>query len=60
MRAFVSLRKLLSGNEVLARKLAELEKRYDSQFKIVFDAIRQLMSAPAPRRGQIGFKPAGK
>ena len=56
MRAFVSLRQMLASNEVLARKLAA-EKRYDSQFKIVFDAIRQLVSGPARSGRQIGFKP---
>jgi hypothetical protein len=60
MRAFVSLRQMLAGNEVLARKLTELEKRYDSQFKIVFDAIRKLVSAPVRSGRQIGFKPNEK
>jgi len=60
MRAFVSLRQMLASNEVLARKLQELEKRYDRQFKIVFDAIRQLVSTPVRRGRQIGFKPAEK
>lgn len=50
MRAFVRLRRLLGSHEELARKLAELEKRYDAQFRAVFDAIRQLM-APQPRSG---------
>jgi len=43
MRAFVKLRELLATHKDLARKLEELEKKYDSQFKIVFDAIRELM-----------------
>ncbi len=43
MRAFVRLRQMLASNADLARKLDSLEKRYDEQFKIVFDAIRQLM-----------------
>jgi len=60
MRAFVSLRQMLASNEVLARKLQELEKRYDRQFKIVFDAIRQLVSTPVRSGRQIGFKPAEK
>ena len=46
MRAFVLLRRLLATNADLARKLAELEAKYDRQFKIVFDAIRDLMAAP--------------
>lgn len=56
MRAFVHLRKLLSSNAELAKRLEALEKRYDAQFKAVFDAIRQLMAPPVqPSRGKIGF-----
>lgn len=56
MRAFVRLRELLATHKDLARKLNEMEQRYDAQFKVVFDAIRQLMTPPAvaPRR-RIGF-----
>ena len=46
MRAFVRLRQILSAHKDLARKLNGLEKKYDAQFKVVFDAIRQLMSHP--------------
>ena len=62
MRAFVSLRQILSTHKDLARKLEELEKKYDSQFRVVFDAIRQLMAEPQePARPRIGFRPdAGK
>ncbi len=56
MRAFVRLRQMLASNAELSRKLAALEKKYDSQFKVVFDAIRQLMSPPEPRKRKIGFK----
>ena len=56
MRAFVRLRRLLASHEELARKLTELEKRYDTQFRAVFDAIRQLMSPPAKPRRSIGFR----
>ena len=57
MRAFVRLRKMLASNTVLARKLAALEKKYDEQFKVVFDAIRALMTPKADRsRKQIGFQ----
>ena len=56
VRAFVHLRQLLASNKELARKLNELEKKYDRQFKIVFDAIRQLMTPPQPKRRQIGFQ----
>ena len=55
MRAFVRLRELLLTNADLARKLAALEAKYDSQFKAVFDAIRQLMAPPQPPRPEIGF-----
>ena len=55
MRAFVRLRQLLSSNRELAKRLNELEKKYDSQFKVVFDAIRQLMTPPEPKRRHIGF-----
>ena len=55
MRAFVRLRSLLSAHADLARRLDELEQRYDEQFRAVFDAIRQLMVPPEPPRKQIGF-----
>ena len=56
MRAFVRLREMLLTNAGLARKLADLETKYDSQFKAVFDAIRQLMTPPpAPPKPEIGF-----
>lgn len=58
MRAFVKLRRLLATNAELARKLAELESRYDAQFKVVFDAIRELMKPPEPgSKRSIGFAP---
>jgi len=56
MRAFVQLRQMLSSHADLARKLEALEKKYDAQFKIVFDAIRELMTPPEPpRKRPIGF-----
>ena len=55
MRAFVRLRELVATHKDLARKLEALEKRYDAQFKVVFDAIRQLMSPPEPKKRKIGF-----
>lgn len=55
MRAFAQLRALLSTHADLARKLEELEAKYDEQFRNVFDAIRQLMTPPVPSRKQIGF-----
>ena len=57
MRTFVKLRQMLASNAELSRKLEALEKKYDAQFKVVFDAIRQLMSPPeTKKKGQIGFK----
>jgi len=55
MRPFVRLRQMLASNAHLARKLTELEKKYDTQFKIVFDAIRELMKPPEPNKRKIGF-----
>jgi len=49
------LRAMLSSHEDLARKLAALEKKYDAQFRAVFEAIRQLMTPPQPRGRPIGF-----
>ena len=56
MRAFVRLRAVLATHADLARKLSALEKKYDAQFRVVFDAIRELMTPlPKPRR-PIGFR----
>jgi hypothetical protein len=55
MRTFVRLRRLLASNAALSRKLAQLEQKYDARFKVVFDAIRQLMTPPEPKRRPIGF-----
>jgi hypothetical protein len=56
MRAFVKLREMLASNKELARKLEELEKKYDKQFAVVFTAIRRLMEPPPVKpRGRIGF-----
>lgn len=57
MRTFVQLRRMLASNAGLARELKELESKYDQQFKVVFDAIRQLMTPPQSKREQIGFRP---
>jgi hypothetical protein len=58
MRAFVRLRQMLASNAGLARKLAALEKKYDAQFRVVFDAIRELMTPPEPKKKRsIGFAP---
>jgi hypothetical protein len=55
VRAFLHLRSMALSVEQLTRKVAALESRYDEQFKIVFDAIRQLISPPDPPRKAIGF-----
>jgi ORF6N domain len=55
MRAFVRLRQMLASNAELARKLDALERKYDAQFKVVFDAIRQLMEPPERKKRKIGF-----
>ena len=56
MRAFVKLREMLAARKDLARKLEVLEQKYDSQFKVVFGAIRQLMAPSARPRRRIGFQ----
>jgi len=56
MRAFVRLRLLLATNSELARKLEALENKYDSQFKVVFEAIRALMAEPEKPKRKIGFR----
>jgi len=55
MRAFVRLRRMLSVHKDLERKLTDLEQKYDEQFKIVFEAIQQLMAPPVKPRKKIGF-----
>jgi hypothetical protein len=57
MRTFVRLRRMLADHEELSRKLAALEKKYDKQFKVVFDALRQLMApSPTTPKRKIGFR----
>ena len=60
MRAFVRLRRILASNADLARRLDELEGKYDAQFKVVLDKIRRLMTSPKPEpekpKRQIGFQ----
>lgn len=55
MRAFGKLREMIASHKDLARRLDEIEKKYDMQFKVVFDAIRQLMAEPEPKEKKIGF-----
>lgn len=59
MRAFVRLREMIASNKELARRLNELEKKYDAQFKVVFDAIRELMTPPETPTRRIGFRREG-
>jgi ORF6N domain len=56
MRAFVQLREMIASNKGLSRRLNELEKKYDGQFRVVFEAIRELMAEPEPKPRRIGFK----
>ena len=55
MRTFVKLRRMLESNEELSRRLDELESKYDEQFRMVFEAIRELMIPPEPKKNPIGF-----
>ena len=55
VRTFVQLRETLATHAELARKLSEMEKKYDTQFKVVFEAIRQLMTPPISPKRKIGF-----
>jgi hypothetical protein len=56
MRAFARLRRILLSHAELARRLDELERHYDQQFRVVFDAIRQLMAPPEPQPKRVGFR----
>ncbi len=58
MRAFVRLGQMLASHADLAGQLAALERKYDAQFRVVFQAIRELMEPPAPARKRIGFHAA--
>ena len=66
MRTFVQLRRLMDSNRDLAQKIGEMEEKYDGQFRVVFDVIRQLISPPAEPSRELGFhtipppKPAKK
>lgn len=57
MRAFALLRSMLASHADLARKLEALERKYDGQFRVVFEAIRDLMEHPLPAKKPIGFRP---
>jgi hypothetical protein len=56
IRAFIQMRQLLASQSGLMRKILEMEKKYDKQFVIVFDAIKQLMTPPNPTHRKIGFR----
>jgi hypothetical protein len=56
MRTFVRLRRLLVSHAELVQKLADLEQKYDGQFKVVFEAIQLILSPPAAGGRRIGFK----
>jgi hypothetical protein len=60
MRTFVRLRQILAAHADLQRRLDELEDKYDSKFKVVFEAIRQLMQPPEKPRKRIGFAAQSK
>ena len=55
VRAFVQLREMLSTHKDLKRKIEEMESKYDEQFQIVFEAIRQLLEADDKPKKKIGF-----
>jgi hypothetical protein len=56
MRAFTQLRGMLASHADLARKVEALERKYDGQFQVVFEAIRELMTPPVPAKKPIGFR----
>ena len=60
VRAFVRMRSMLASNAELSKKIESLEKKYDGQFKAVFDAIKKLMMPPDKPKGGIGFVAAKK
>ncbi|MBM4298420.1 MAG: ORF6N domain-containing protein [Deltaproteobacteria bacterium] len=55
VRAFAKLREAIRSNRAVLRRLSEIEEKYDAQFRVVFDAIRQLMNPPEPKKRKIGF-----
>ena len=55
MRAFVKFREMIASHKELTKRLDEMENKYDSQFKIVFDAIRALVAEPEPKEKKIGY-----
>ncbi len=55
MRTFVKLRAMTADNKALARRLNKLEEKYDKQFAVVFDAIREMMNPPQGEKQPVGF-----
>ena len=60
VRAFVRMRRLLASHAKLEKKLLEMEEKYDGQFTVVFEALKQLMAPPEPQRRKIGFRQEGE
>jgi hypothetical protein len=60
MRAFVRMRRLLTSHAKLDKKILELEEKYDGQFAVVFEALKQLMTRPEPQQRKIGFRGKGE
>jgi hypothetical protein len=60
VRAFVKMRNMLASNAELGKKIDALERKYDSHFKVVFTAIKQLMQPPDKPASKIGFTASGK
>ena len=60
MRAFVRMRRLLASHAKLEKKILAMEEKYDGQFAVVFEALKQLMAPPASKRHKIGFRQKGE
>ena len=56
VRTFIELRELLATHEEVRQKIGNMEKKYDHHFKVVFEAVRALISQPEKKKGKIGFK----
>ena len=56
MRAFVQMRRMMQSHRELSKRLDDLEKRYDEQFRVIFEAIHQLMIPPVQKTGKMGFQ----
>ncbi len=60
MRTFTRLREIILSHKELQRNIEDMEKKYDAQFKVIFDAIKQLMTPPDSKRRKIGFGREGE